>query len=108
MKFTNNDLEKIKTVLNLSEKEFIGLIENNDIVKIANDYESAYKDFVDFENDYGGTNLSYEELRKLCCPSALITHDSSLVEENEAEAHRRSVRCKIKRLHKIRELRNMN
>lgn len=61
MKFTNEDLEKIKTVLNLSEKEFIGLIENNDIVKIANDYESAYKDFVDFENDYGGTNLSYEE-----------------------------------------------
>ena len=44
MKFTNNDLEKIKTVLNLSEKEFIGLIENNDIIKIANDYESAYKD----------------------------------------------------------------
>ena len=61
MKFTNNDLEKIKTVLNLSEKEFIGLIENNDIIKIANDYESAYKDFVDFENDYDGTNLSYEE-----------------------------------------------
>ena len=61
MKFTNEDLEKIKTVLNLSEKEFIGLIENNDIIKIANDYESAYKDFVDFENDYGGTNLSYEE-----------------------------------------------
>ena len=29
MKFTNEDLEKIKTVLNLSEKEFIGLIENN-------------------------------------------------------------------------------
>ena len=53
-------------------------------------------------------NLSYEGLRKLCCPSALITHDSSLVEENEAEAHRRSVRCKIKRLLKIRELRNMN
>ena len=61
MKFTNNDLEKIKTVLNLSEKEFIGLIEYNDIIKIANDYESAYKDFVDFENDYDGTNLSYEE-----------------------------------------------
>ena len=53
-------------------------------------------------------NLSYVGLRKLCCPSALITHDSSLVEENEAEAHRRSIRCKIKRLHKIRELRNMN
>ena len=53
-------------------------------------------------------NLSYEGLRKLCCPSVLITHDSSLVEENEAEAHRRSVRCKIKRLLKIRELRNMN
>ena len=34
MKFTNNDLEKIKTVLNLSEKEFIELIENNDIVKM--------------------------------------------------------------------------
>ena len=35
MKFTNEDLEKIKTVLNLSEKEFIGLIENNDIVNYA-------------------------------------------------------------------------
>ena len=53
-------------------------------------------------------NLSYDRLRKLCCPSVLITHDYSLVEEDEAEACRRSVRCKIKRLHKIRELRNMN
>lgn len=61
MKFTNEDLKKIKTVLNLSENEFIELIESNDIIKIANDYESAYKDFVDFENGYDGTNLSYEE-----------------------------------------------
>lgn len=61
MKFTNEDLEKIKTVLNLSENEFIELIESNDIIKIANDYESAYKDFVDFENGYDGTDLSYEE-----------------------------------------------
>lgn len=61
MKFTNEDLEKIKTVLNLSENEFIELIKNNDIIKIANDYESVYKDFVDFENGYDGTNLSYEE-----------------------------------------------
>ena len=61
MKFTNEDLEKIKTVLNLSENEFIELIKNNDIIKIANDYESAYKDFVDFENDYDGTDLSYEK-----------------------------------------------
>lgn len=61
MKFTNDDLKKIKTVLNLSENEFIELIENNDIIKIANDYESAYKDFVDFENGYDGTDLSYEE-----------------------------------------------
>ena len=61
MKLTNEDLKKIKTVLNLSENEFIELIESNDIIKIANDYESAYKDFVDFENGYDGTNLSYEE-----------------------------------------------
>lgn len=53
-------------------------------------------------------NLSYKGLIKLCCPSILITHDSSLVEKDEVEAHRRSVRCKIKRLYKIHELHDMD
>ena len=79
MKFTNNDLEKIKTVLNLSEKEFIGLIENNDIIKIANDYDGtnlSYEEFlIELKKGYGKSN--YVQIARLLELSDGIFYDNS-------------------------------
>lgn len=66
MKFNNDDLKTLRELFdNLSENEINELYNEKGFVKVANDYESAYKDF---EEGFDGTDLSYDkfltELRK--------------------------------------------
>lgn len=62
MKFSNNDLKTLRELFgDLSENEINELYDEKGFIKVADDYESAYKDFMDFEEGFDGTDLSYDE-----------------------------------------------
>jgi len=63
MKFNENDLTKLRVIFKGYEydEDFESMIENQEIVKIADDYESAYNDFIKNEEIYGKPNISYDE-----------------------------------------------
>lgn len=62
MKFNDKDLKILRKLFNdLSENEINELYDEKGFIKVADDYESAYKDFVDFEEEFDGTDLSYDK-----------------------------------------------